>query len=272
MARRRSNGFARDCSSSFTSATIASCACAWPAATIASPRCQPASVRRALRAAIHSSCRGGCGRAWRCQLHRTTSPRVSCRRAARGKHHAFDPDCTGRWRFTACDHLCGRRRSHREDADQAPCGDLPGESLVRRVLRDVSGSRSTRPASPHFTRGRGTPSVNGLTPTLIERNPNSSKPFRIDRIAVVHLRPGPRVHGRAEGAQWRPHGPVRALRRAAADQRPPVLPQVGGGRVGHGDGLLRRQHRHRALELRAALRAQRQQLRDHERTSRRAAR
>src|SRR5262249_69114 len=26
-----------------------------------------------------------------------------------------------------------------------------------------------------------TPSVNGLTPTLIERNPNSSKPFRIDR-------------------------------------------------------------------------------------------
>ena len=27
----------------------------------------------------------------------------------------------------------------------------------------------------------GTPSVNGLTPTLIERNPNSSRPFRIDR-------------------------------------------------------------------------------------------
>ena len=39
----------------------------------------------------------------------------------------------------------------------------------------------TRPASPPFARGRARPSVNGLTPTLIERNPNSSKPFRIDR-------------------------------------------------------------------------------------------
>jgi len=35
---------------------------------------------------------------------------------------------------------------------------------------------------PAFHARRGTPSVNGLTPTLIERNPNSSKPFRIDRL------------------------------------------------------------------------------------------
>jgi phospholipase C len=34
---------------------------------------------------------------------------------------------------------------------------------------------------PQFHARPGTPSVNGLTPTLIERNPNSSKPFRIDR-------------------------------------------------------------------------------------------
>jgi phospholipase C len=34
---------------------------------------------------------------------------------------------------------------------------------------------------PAFHARPGTPSVNGLTPTLIERNPNSSPPFRIDR-------------------------------------------------------------------------------------------
>ena len=37
------------------------------------------------------------------------------------------------------------------------------------------------PGQPAFHARRGTPSVNGLTPTLIKRNPNSSKPFRIDR-------------------------------------------------------------------------------------------
>jgi len=37
------------------------------------------------------------------------------------------------------------------------------------------------PGQPAFHARPGTPSVNGLTPTLIERNPNSSKPFRIDR-------------------------------------------------------------------------------------------
>ena len=35
---------------------------------------------------------------------------------------------------------------------------------------------------PAFHARPGTPSVNGLTQTLIERNPNSSKPFRIDRL------------------------------------------------------------------------------------------
>ena len=37
------------------------------------------------------------------------------------------------------------------------------------------------PGQPAFHARRGTPSVNGLTPTLIARNPNSTKPFRIDR-------------------------------------------------------------------------------------------
>src|SRR5262245_57250107 len=37
------------------------------------------------------------------------------------------------------------------------------------------------PGQPVFCARPDTPSVNGLTATLIERNPNSSKPFRIDR-------------------------------------------------------------------------------------------
>jgi phospholipase C len=38
------------------------------------------------------------------------------------------------------------------------------------------------PGQPAFHPRPGTPSVNGLTPTLIERNPNASRPFRIDRL------------------------------------------------------------------------------------------
>lgn len=37
------------------------------------------------------------------------------------------------------------------------------------------------PGEPAFHARHGTPAVNGLNPTLIERNPNASKPFRIDR-------------------------------------------------------------------------------------------
>jgi phospholipase C len=37
------------------------------------------------------------------------------------------------------------------------------------------------PGQPAFRARHGTPSVNGLNSTLIERNPNSSPPFRIDR-------------------------------------------------------------------------------------------
>jgi phospholipase C len=38
------------------------------------------------------------------------------------------------------------------------------------------------PGQPAFHARPETPSVNGLTPTLLERNPNSSNPFRIDRL------------------------------------------------------------------------------------------
>ena len=42
--------------------------------------------------------------------------------------------------FAARDRLSRISRSDREDANQAPRGDLSGESLVRRLLRDVSSS------------------------------------------------------------------------------------------------------------------------------------
>ena len=38
------------------------------------------------------------------------------------------------------------------------------------------------PGQPAFHARPETPSVNGLTPALLERNPNSSNPFRIDRL------------------------------------------------------------------------------------------
>ena len=82
-------------------------------------------------------------------------------------------------------------------------------------------------------------------------------------LAGVHLRPGPRVHRRAAGAERWPDEPVPALRRPGADQPSPVLSPGRRRRLGHADGILRRQHRHRALELRAALRAERQLLRHH---------
>jgi phospholipase C len=37
------------------------------------------------------------------------------------------------------------------------------------------------PGEPAFTAAQGTPSVNGLTDTLLSQNPNSSQPFRLDR-------------------------------------------------------------------------------------------
>ena len=37
------------------------------------------------------------------------------------------------------------------------------------------------PGQPQFTALPGTPSVNGLTPSLTNSNPNSTQPFRLDR-------------------------------------------------------------------------------------------
>ena len=40
---------------------------------------------------------------------------------------------------------------------------------------------ANRPGQPAFHAKPGTPSVNGLSATLLSRNPNESNPFRIDR-------------------------------------------------------------------------------------------
>ena len=156
----------------------------------------------------------------------------------------------------------GRGAAEAQDADPAPRRHLPGEPLVRRVLRDVSRRRSIRPGSRRSARGRGTPSVNGLTPTLIERNPNSSKPFRIDRLQSYTC---DQDHEYTAEQRARNGGLMDQFPRF--DAQPPTnarqfCHKTRRGAVGHGDGLLRRQHRDRALELRAALRPQRQQLRD----------
>src|SRR5262245_8341362 len=158
-------------------------------------------------------------------------------------------------------HRCPSRARGYEDADQAPRGDLPGEPLVRRVLRDLSDRAQSFgpafvPASPGHTisqRPRADP--DRQESELVEAVPDRSHP-------VVHLRPGPRLHGGTESPQRRSDGPVPPLRRPAAQQSSPVLPQVERGTLGHRDGLLRRQYRHCTLELRAALRPRRQQLRD----------
>src|SRR5436305_14599673 len=41
------------------------------------------------------------------------------------------------------------------------------------------------PGEPAFTPLPGTPSINGLTPGLIHSNPNSTKPFRLDRSRLL---------------------------------------------------------------------------------------
>ena len=117
-----------------------------------------------------------------------------------------------------------------------------------------------------FHAKRGTPTVNGLytkiTPKgpagpLLTSNPNLLQPRPAHPLPGADVRPEPRLHRRAEGRQQRQDGPVRPEHRdrhlLGAELRP----------ARPGDGLLRRQHGHRAVELRAELRDERQQLGHH---------
>src|SRR5262245_11696179 len=84
--------------------------------------------------------------------------------------------------------------------DQAPGGYLPRESLVRCVLRHIpGGGQPTRATRVPRTSGNaiGQRAHTGLARSeseLIESIPHRS-------AAVVHLRPGPRIHSRAAGTQ-----------------------------------------------------------------------
>ena len=127
-----------------------------------------------------------------------------------------------------------------------------------RTPRTRPTSRASRPAArPEGQRAE--PAVPGSG----QREHGPAVPSR--PLAVRDLRPGPQLQRRAGAAHAGPHGPVRRegrsrrLGRAEQRQRRPSLRLRQG--PGPGDGLLRRQHRHRALELRAELRDVRQLLR-----------
>ncbi len=88
------------------------------------------------------------------------------------------------------------------------------------------------PGQPAFRARPGTPSVNGLTPTLIERNPNSSKPFRIDRTQSYTCDQDHEYTAEQKARNGGLMDQFLALRRAAAVQRAPVLPQVADAASG----------------------------------------
>jgi len=65
-------------------------------------------------------------------------------------------------------------------AHQAHRGDLPGERLLRPLLRHLPGGHEPA-GEPAFHARRDTPTVNGLGDPLLNHNLNSANPARIDR-------------------------------------------------------------------------------------------
>ena len=177
-----------------------------------------------------------------------------CTRARRGR-------CPRRrrWRRRGDrrDHVAAQPATgwpHRH-ANQARRRDIPGERQFRPLLRHVpQRSQHRRPAVSrqgwHTGRERPLRGSPGAQPERVQ--PAAAQPRR-----GTHLRPGPRLHGRAEGARRRPDGQVRPVHRK---QR---MLGTRGPPAGPGHGLLRRQHRHRAVELRTAVLDERQLLRHH---------
>ena len=104
----------------------------------------------------------------------------------------------------------------------------------------------------------GTPSVNGLTPALLTHNPNTYNPTRLTHAQALTCDQDHGYTAEQLAFKRRQDEPVRPgdrdthLHRDADDA-------LWCTRLGH--GLLRRQHRHRAVELCPALRPERQQLR-----------
>ena len=185
-----------------------------------------------------------------------------------------------------------RGRSHRRGGDHSAGGGGRAATPIKHVVvifqENVSFDHyfGTYPNAANtdgqtFHAAPGTPAVDGLTPAtshslppnlrhstnLLTSNPNTAQPQRLDssptgaerrRRRTAHLRPGPQLQRRAAGVRQRQDGPLRPERRHRRRQHQPVRHPVPG-RAGH--GLLRRQHRHRAVELRPALLDERQLVR-----------
>ena len=157
-------------------------------------------------------------------------------------------------------------RQH-QHADQAPRRALRRERVVRPLLRHlpVRGEHrrhQVRRQAGHPDRERPLHQDHQVRPgrPAAHEQPERVQPAAADELRGPHLRPEPRLHAGAEGRRRRQDGPVRPehrVRHAGRGLRPRVLP------ARHRHGLLRRQHRHRAVELRAELLDERQRLGHH---------
>ena len=120
------------------------------------------------------------------------------------------------------------------------------------------------PGDPPFTARTDTPTVNNLLPSALNgnrdlrvTNPNAAMPFRLDRSQFITC---------SQSHTYRPEERAANLGRMdrfvqATDNS--GLPPSASGPVAAGDGLLRRQHRDRPVELRPALRPGGQRVRHH---------
>ena len=149
------------------------------------------------------------------------------------------------------------------NASREPHGTGPTATPIRHVVIIFDENRSfdhyfgtyphaeNLPGEPPFHARPETPSVNGLSSTLLTHNPNLVQPFRFSPGASEDVRPEPQLRSRAARLRPWPHGQVRPGRRY---HRARLRSWVR-------HGPLRRQHRDSPVELRAALRHERQFLR-----------
>ena len=133
------------------------------------------------------------------------------------------------------------------------------ERLVRPLFRDLSERRQPARRAAFHAAPRHAAVNNLANANLLTNNPNftnpangtgAAEPFRLDRTQANTADQNHAYTRRAAGRRRRQGRPVPEIHRQRhAGRRRRVRHQ------GSGDGLLRRQHRHRAVALRAALRA-----------------
>ncbi len=184
------------------------------------------------------------------------------RRRDRGQRQRRAPRRGGRSGQGVDGRIQGRRAD--VEPDQARGGAVRRERVVRPLLRhvpvrDEHGRDHVQGQAGHAQGQRAVqqdhlewpdrPAADGQRERVQPQAPHP--------LPGTDLRPEPRLHAGAASVRRRQDGQVRPVHRdghvhGTAD---PVR------RAGPGHGLLRRQHRHRAVELRPELRDERQQLR-----------